>query len=306
MTSTSVFGGLDLSMDLPDITGKTLYINIGNLSATVAINTTYVGFYSADAFDGGGTIIATKLVEKYSLTAAITHLRVFIHDDFISVYNDIHCIGSCCPTPPKCLVNTPVKLKATSPITVTNIRIRELGTYREAVWVDMESTGANAISSVIQERPVLLFPRHNGAVAYTYLGNLGSSNLYRVRNHRKETRFTPGMSDITAYYAYSKLVQSTSWASDVGFTPAVLRLPNINTDVDFITQIIQQRALEGLTLYTANARLHHLIEIGDKVNLSYVLSGTGTTVSEYFIAENLSFNWRPTQESETLQGRHVT
>jgi len=81
--------------------------------------------------------------------------------------------------------------------TGTNALFRELYSWREAIYMEMEASGNSALSSVIQERPVEMFCADDGKLMLTYNQSratnviTGSSGSPFIRSHVETERDVP-------------------------------------------------------------------------------------------------------------------
>ena len=116
-----------------------------------------------------------------------------------------------------------------SSLTFSNVRVCELADWREAVYVDLETDGRSAIQSVIQERPIEIGYKSNGAISYSY-------------NSERST-ITPSQ-DIIRSHAYKGSYPETAGSDGIVYFSDV----RIIQDLDLIgNNITSVEWIEGLT-----------------------------------------------------------
>lgn len=182
--------------------------------------------------------------------------------------------------------------------TITDVTSVELFTEREAVIFEMSAVTQSALSSVFQERPVLIIPKQDGSMLISYYNNLcspyaptpytatGNLVLGQITSKRTDKE---SASDAIAYYSEGmKVFNNLTHLSSRGFKTINYSMPNIPEDeIDFQVTLKMKSDWEGKEVYQVSIRPDLRIEPGDIVDFSFTLSGTGTTIDigEVFIEE---------------------
>jgi len=306
-------GGYDIQFDVASLsTGQEIIIcsDIAITAADAATPSTAESFIHIGNSSGVYYITAkdksSNQVDKFeSNISELGTVRVVFHNQFCSVYVDdlweytFSFADVYHPEDPA------VGLKTNgASIGFTNVRLKELSDWREAIYVDMETTTQNAFRSVILQRPVDIYPNYEGKLTFEYDPDRDSATLYFVHRHKVvETDESQGSSDGITYFAYAAVVPDLDFAEDVGFVTRMYRLPDLDTGAIRATQILQQRARQNRKRHSVVSRVNFQFEMGDIANISETLSGTGTAFSESLIIEALSFSISEGNQEMRLEGR---
>jgi hypothetical protein len=227
--------------------------------------------------------------EKHLLgTASTFDLRVVVHNEYVSVfYNETWCYTFSFGT-----MNYPsnwdINLESSYATTVSNIMIAELADWREAIYIDMTSSGASAVSSIIQERPIEILPRQGGIVDFSY--NLSRSQVTpaAIVSHRKVEVISPSAgSHYIVYYADVAVFVDSNYMDECGYMTKVLQLSSLESGAIAIAQQIARASRERQESHDVDLPPDLRLEPGDVVVLGYTLSGTERVVSSYMIVESI-------------------
>jgi len=211
---------------------------------------------------------------------AVKSISVYCNDEWIytHVFRDVMW-----PEAPK------LYLSRSSSFLIENIKRVELSDRREAVYVDYEATADSAIQSVIQQRPVQIFPEPGRANAYTYSAVRDLVNLHNVNSYEVVIRDNQNLSsDGLVYYLDVGVSISKETAKNVGLITKLYRLSELNNGAIEAASRIQKLALQQREMVSITMRLDPRIEIGDNLLLDVNLTGTGTHLTDSVIVENIS------------------
>lgn len=219
------------------------------------------------------------------------HIRVIAHSYYITVYIN----GAWAHTFhfPYATYRTTryVALKSSSSETVTNVRLKELADWREAIWIDMESSGLNAITSVILQRPVEMYPRYSGTLAFTYDPDRNEVSIIKPKIVNEEKGVDPELaSDAIVYFSDVAVVTSEIVARDYGFITRMYRFPDLEQDAINAGRITLEDAIRRSRMIDIAGRYNPKLELGDIATLSFNKVGTGTAISKKVIVESLRIN----------------
>lgn len=174
---------------------------------------------------------------------------------------------------------------------ITDIKRIELSDRREAVYIDYEATADSAVQSVIQQRPVQIFPEVERANAYTYSAIRGIVSAHHVNQYEETTRDNQQLaSDGLVYYVDTGISISKPTAKAVGLITRLYRLSELDNGALESAARIQKLALERRKMVTISMRLDPRIEIADNLLLDLILSGTGTRLTDSLIVEDISIS----------------
>jgi hypothetical protein len=191
----------------------------------------------------------------------------------------------------------------------TDIVVRELPYWREAIWIDMESTGMNAVGSIVQERPIEITPAWNGKIRFSLNADrdqLAIASSF-IRSHVQTDQNTPNASsDAIVYYSDVDLSLDEEFAAADGFLTRIMRLPNLEADAMESARVLQDQARQHQKVHDVTCRPDAHIEPGDEVEFFYSTPGGASAhrtmivegVSLQIVAEGGKINW-----GMGLQGR---
>jgi hypothetical protein len=241
-------------------------------------------------------------------------VRVFAHQSFISVYLDgiwvttfawhedtIHW--------PK-IDPVDLYMYTNGSYTVTSIKVVELFDWREAIYFESEMSAQSAIASVIQERPVEIIPKSNGGLFFTYhlkrdtitYSSTHSKNI--IKRHRYTEAFNMDAgSDAIVYYADVAFVSDPDFAASDGFFTKVLKLSSLDTGAKGAAQLLLEKANENQFQHTLEMRPDIRVEPGDVIDITYVITGTGTNVNHTMIVNDVGIRIREGTYEMTSSGR---
>lgn len=191
-----------------------------------------------------------------------------------------------------------------SGLTVSDLLYTELSDWREAVWIDMEMTAANAIGAVIHQKPIDIFPIYTGEVCFTYefeRDQISASHIHKVST--KYENNTKACSDAIVYHTNVGVSIDEDLLRMRGFVTRMLRLPDLDHGAMVAARGIQERGREKLKMHSIEARLVPHLEMGDICAYETAVSGTGRALSGEFIVE--SYGISISKEAKvTISGRN--
>lgn len=185
-------------------------------------------------------------------------------------------------------------------LTVTNIEIKELGDWREAVYIDLETDGKSAIGSVIQERPVEIHARPDGGLDFTYLPDRDVVEGVVAPRQHKYSDLQPGdgASDAIVYGSKDvKTLQYNNYAKELGFSTKLMRLPNLNVGAIEAARMMLLKSYEGRKRHSLTIRPDLAITPNDIYHVDYTASGTSRAMDYYMIVESVGLSLQMTGRS---------
>jgi len=270
-------------------------------------------------FMAGSTVIDAY---KFSLPDLAHRTRVLYHDNFATIYMDdkwIYTFGiSGVKDPDDPIHDIPgiaysdvmgVRILTNhNGLHLHDVRVTELFDWREAVYIDLDTDGMGAISSVIQQRPIEIIVKANGAVNYAYdpIRQTVVQVPSNVREHTWTEAFPKGSaSDAIVYYVDAKTVQDAEYAKRFGLSTKVFRMPDLWTGAVKAAKIAMRRMLEQYRMHTLNIRPDVRLEVGDILSVSYEASGTKTQWSVDIVAEQVSTTHNADLTNMRVIGREI-
>jgi hypothetical protein len=241
--------------------------------------------------------------------------RIFAHEEFVSIYADETWIVTFAWHEdlihwPKI---DPVQLymrTGGTGITVYFVDVSELFDWREAIYFESELSVQSAISSVIQERPIEVIPKSDGGLWFTYhlvrdtatYTNAISKVLVRSHNYTESINMDSG-SDAIVHYRDIAFASNQDYADGDGFFTKVLMLSGLDTGAKAAAQLLLEKANENQYRHTMNIRPDIRLEPGDKIDMSYLITGTGTSVNHVIIINDLGLRIAEGTHEMSITGR---
>lgn len=238
------------------------------------------------------------------------HVRICVHDEFASFYINeswVHTIYF--PN-----INYPdyddleIFLRSSgSNIDVEDIVVTDLCDWREAIYVDLDTVAANAISSIIQQRPVEIRPTYLGEVRFQYSNDdkrdvvTLSSNLLKVATKKIDSSNV--VSDAIVYGSIVEVLTRWWTAAKHGFITKIIRVPELDTGARRAAKEIMKQLEQQSEEYTLVVRSDLRIEIGDIITCEYVISGTKKTIVVNCIVEDINVSIQNAIFEMTIVGR---
>ena len=303
VVDTSLNGGFDLSFDLPVLaTGE--YIGIGSnvaikstdlTGSTISIYKTDTGLDVKAACNNG--IVIDEVSQAWNVPH---HVHLTFHDCFCTLQIDDQWFWTFgfdyikyppAPNSGSQIGNIQLFMFGTDQKVVSNIQITELYDWREAIWIDMETTTMNAMSSIIQERPVEIIGNSLGEIVFYYTpdpANMVATEINYVKEDDITEEDNQGIaSDAIVYYLWQCVTNSRKVAQDYGFITRVFRMPDLTTGAKKAAQVAIRKAYQSTRHHDSILRFYPQLEVGDLVTLKYTLPGTLQDVSYDVIVETI-------------------
>jgi hypothetical protein len=181
------------------------------------------------------------------------------------------------------------------PVSLSRVYLLDLSDWREAIYIDLETDGLSALSSIIQERPIDMFCRSDGAIDFVYepARTIFDYSLDPLSVEKADSYPIDAGSDLITYGMVAFSMQSYEYAMKFGFSTKVMRVPNLETGAARAVRKLSRMAVERSTITTLTMRPDIRLELGDKLRFQTTVSGTGTHFHEMFIVEEISVQTKP-------------
>ena len=306
-------GGFDLQFHCASLTtGQSLYVcSEIAITASDALDPSTAKSYLRISAGSDGEYSFSMLDKSSAVIETYTHIltnlglvRVVFHNEFCTVYVDgywVHTFGFTKVYHPD---DPEVGLKASGEITVTQIRLKELSDWREAIWVDLETSTQNAISTAILQRPVNIYPNYKGEIVFEYSPLRDQVDLEFVHIHEiNHQESMQAASDAIVYFTRTGVVTDKIFARQVGFVTRFYRLPDLDNGAIAAARKIMDRERQSRKVHSSKGRLNPVLAIGDIAVINQNLSATGTLLSESFIVEDINLRLALGAFEMTVQGR---
>lgn len=315
-------GGYDVWYELPSLSsGQWVAVYASDLyiyDGTAQTENIDIGFRN-----NGGTLevyaypdqdIYDPIYVETSLSPGVAHsVRVLFHQNFISVYADNIWLHTFAYNEDH--LHWPddeldMYMYASTSKTVDSVTVVELFDWREAIYVESELSAQSAIGSVIQERPVEVFPTSDGGLSFSYnlkrdtitYSTTNTKVMFRRHEETDQGNREAG-SDAIVYYADVGFATDNSFADDQGFLTRVLKLSTLDTGAKEAAIILLEKANEHQYMHSIEMRPDMRIEYGDVLSFTYTLSGTATSIQRDVIVESISLTIQEGASRMTISAR---
>lgn len=281
-------------------TMKIIEIEISSLSDTDR-------FVQIETFLGGFSIDRSDF-SSFDADVTVFDIRVFFYNQFVSIEMNGFWVYSYAFSNIEYPTQLPsIQLKALNDdITVINIKRVELADGREAVFVDYEASTETAIQSIIQQRPVSIFPSIGRSVIFTYSATKDNVDAVFVSRFVDATNDSMQLaSDALIYFTDVGISLNEDVLRDVGFVTRLYRLSELDTGAERAAETLQKRALEKRHSVTVIQRFDPRVEPMDILHINLVAKGTTRTIDRSIIVENTSISMRDGDSGMTIGGRYL-
>ena len=306
--------GFDLSLTIPSLVERDYIQVITNVNissgSTVANTILEVGLSSDGEYYISAGSNELGLWEKYYFEEVIPYaLRFFMHDNFISFYANerwIHTIYFPNIDYPE-YEDLEISLLSSGSMLVQDITLVDLCDWREAIYIDFDTVALNAISSVIQQRPVEIRPTYLGECRFQYSNDEKRDvvDLYKglVKSVSEKKDANSVISDAIVYGSEVQVITREESAGLHGFITRIIRVPELDTGADRAAKEMMKRAEQQSTVYTIAIRSDLRVEIGDVLEFTATLSGTGRIITISCIVETITVGMKNAIFEMTITGR---
>jgi hypothetical protein len=318
------YGGLQLLFSYPptDVITVSLKTNIGGIASfknatsnsvsqdiTVRISSE-LDVPSDRIFIIVETILGSNVVDRSDYTCDHSvieqfDIELFFFNTRISVYINQKWIYSYSLA----TVVYPVTIQPTlvingGTVLLTNINNVELCDGRNAVYVDYESNSDNAISSIVQERPIQILAAIDRAAEFTYNATKEEVPGNMIKTYEVTEESARQASSDGLVYAIDVGISIDTWmAEHVGFITKLYRLSELDSGVERAVSALQKRARQSMFPVGMSGRFDPRLEVADIVLVSFVASGTARAVSDRVIVEDITMNIQDGVYQQSINGR---
>lgn len=197
------------------------------------------------------------------------------------------------------------------------VKKRELSDWRESIYVDLEMTSQNGISSLLQSRPVEQIGSSNGSLRFQYFPRTRPSKQVRfIKTHSIRIEESQQIaSEALVYHVNVGVAVDTESIRRYGLITRVYRLPDLDSGAMKAAKVMQLQARQRVKSHTIEMRLDPQIEVGDAIivgtndpsghpNDVQPLPGTGTQIYESIIVESISVTISDGRFGSLIRGRN--
>jgi hypothetical protein len=185
------------------------------------------------------------------------------------------------------------------------VSIVELDDWREAIYIETEAVAASGISSLIQERPIIVLGRSDGSIDFFYEKDEDPIEIEQhiVREHTESERNISSASDALIEGRDITAISYPDYADEVGYKFATIQLGSLDSGEKKAARALLKRGMESAVEHYITMRPDLRIEPNDVLWLRYTASATGTYIDRLVIANSVNVRLTHEKGSMTIQGR---
>lgn len=316
-------GGFDISIDfdlsMPSMDGIVISVNTdvsARLYSQTLLGDVRFSFSIYGNVDGGISVLSgvhsgeTAIDEQeYSfggMTPGAVSARLFLFNDYFAVtFNGVSVYTISFAEIEYAADYVTAGVESTHTISANVLR-RELYDGREAIYGDYESNGASMISSVIQSRPVEIYPWTDDAIIATmsFVGDTITPKFIKgITISEKPSQILA--SDSIVYFENVLVFISRKVLEAYGFITRMLRLSELSTNIAVTTSVIQERAMSESKPISVQCRFDPSVTYCDVASVYMQIPGNSTVIQRKFFITDISVNISLGIFSQSLSGREV-
>lgn len=284
---------------------KTAILNDTDISLSITNEGSGVWAYEVLSKPSNTRMYATKFTAK----VATQKFRILYQGNAISLYQNGQWVTTI--TFDELDYGNSLTIQASGSM-MGNVCIEELGDWREAVFIDLETDGRSAVGSIIQQRPIEVIAQSDGSLQFYY--EITRDIVFGIREPRTHKRIQSvprdGASDAIVYGSKdAKTIQNKDYARELGFGTKLFRMSDLNIGAVRAANVLLKKTFEGFRTHDLTIRPDLAIMNGDIYHLEYDASGTKRHEEHDIIIENTSIEVKmqgsKTSSSMDIHGREV-
>lgn len=288
----------------PSSSSDVLGIVSTRIASLVDVDTSDTFFVINTEIDG--EIVDSSDYSCNAVSVDLFKIRIFYYNTRISVYiNDKWVYSYALATTEYSDENILMLRSVGASINITNIKNVELYDGRDAVFADYEATSDNTIQSIIQQRPIEIYPGVDRNYEFTYDATKEDVDAHNIRQFSKDTKDNSQMSSDGLVYSNDVSISTDLWvARNVGFITRMMRLSELDTGASRAAASLQKRARQSRYQISNSGRLDPRLEVADvQVFDATPVSGTSRTITERAIVEDVQINISDGSYSQSITAR---
>lgn len=291
-------GSFDVQMRLPELsTGEWVRVKT-DTTATPA---------DVEEATPVSSVRVTKITDGYRLTLHRTdgteidrfeidhpsgpaELQITAHNDSMSVFLDGRWLHTFFPTYVHYEIIPAIELWSSGGITVTDVLAAELFDCRDRLEIDLQASLANAISSVLGQKPIKAWATWDGAVCYAYEPGGDTHTIYRATMFER-VRSLPqqAASDVLVVHQRLAALSDLAALAEFGLMTQLVRAPEIGSGAVRIGQYVLESGRQAAQRYTANGPIDPRIEMYDTITVVVRSPDAEVGYEAEMVVDTLSF-----------------
>jgi len=167
-----------------------------------------------------------------------------------------------------------IKAYSASSINLENVRVKDLGDWREAVYIDLKTDGNAAIGSIVQERPIEMVSQADGSMSfyYEYPRSTVTAEIPPLTHEFFYQDPVEAGSDAIIYGAGDvQTIQYRAFAKTKGLATRLIRIPNLDVGALEAAQRMLDRLYESRENHMLTMRPNLEVQVADKLEFSYAV-----------------------------------
>ena len=257
------------------------------------------------------SIIGTEIVDTsdYSCDLSVldtAKIRIFFFNNRASVYLNNKWIYSYAFLSVSYLTDLVMSLIVNGGIlTIEDIKVVELADGREAVYIDYEANTDSALYSIIQERPIEMYPGVERTFQFTYDSMKDDVPANNIRLYDETDSDVSQVSSDGLVYALDVTISiDLATAEELGLITKLYRLSDLDTGIRRAVEALQKKARQSQKRIHLEGRFDPRLELADVSTFNgLIITGTNRPITDRIILEEISMLLADGVYTSTQNGR---
>lgn len=205
---------------------------------------------------------------EVQMSDSVNHARITVHNEFISFYFNGRWVNTFWLKDVMHKEEPTVWLLGTATIVLTEIVYPELNDWRDAIFIDLEQTGMNAVGSIILSKPIDIFSKYDGSICFAMnaIGDDVEMAQYIRKISRANSRNPQACSDGIVYFTDVAIVIDEDYLAEYGLSTKLIRLPDLDQGIRAAVKL-QNKARKLQKQVEVVGRFNPEIEMKDIINI---------------------------------------
>lgn len=247
------------------------------------------------------TIYDTELaISQYINTARIT-----VHNEFVSFYFNGKWVNTFWLRKVLHKEEPTVWIIGTATIVLTEIVYPELNDWRDAIFIDLEQTGMNAIGSIILSKPIDVYSKWDGSICFSMdaISDTLEVNQYIRRVSYSNQRNPQAASDGIVYFTDVAVVIDEQYLEEYGLSTKLIRLPDLDQGIRAAIKL-QNKARKAQKQVETAMRFDPSLEMKDILHIAtQFTSAENNNYDVSLLVDNMRIELSDATFTMTVSGR---
>jgi hypothetical protein len=232
-------------------------------------------------------------------------IRVTVHNEFISIYSNGRWVNTFWLKGVKHKEEPTIWVSGTPGNSIVDVLFPELNDWRDAIFIDLEQTGMNAISSVVLSKPIEIWNKATGEICFAM--NFVRDQIQVHKGHlrrisEEHSRNNQACSDGIVYFTDVAVVIDEEYLQEYGFSTRLIKVPDLDQGIRAGTRM-QDRARKSQNNREISMRYDPRIEYRDVVRAIVESKTAQGTLDANCLVENMRVTLKENSNELVVSGR---